>query len=139
MGTKKSTHCIGCGREHKDQTLRKLQDVNRQNLRSHKRVGDIVRLTSKWGIEEKGTEGIISRIKDGKARVTFNYQTPFSLELYKEYGKLSVSGGTVKEIPITDLESTTETERVYLHKHQPNGIEETPTVMTISQVWEYDR
>lgn len=132
--------CIGCGKHIENEKLREKQDYATQELRRKPEVGDLVRLGEKWGIEEEGTLGIINKIENKKAEITFNFQTPFSLEMLEKYNKLSVSGGTVKKVNVDELERTKEKlEKLKIHKEKPTGIGKIPKVTIYSKTWEYNR
>ena len=135
--------CIACGREHEEDLLEKRQSIEKASIRRSVEVGDKVTLQERWGIVEEGSTGIISKFVktteddvDTYVEVAFNPRKPFDLEKFKELGKLSISGGPIKRIPIKYLEPTTEVEKTPIHKHAPKfGGQDIPQVKIFSKVW----
>lgn len=123
-----------------------MQDISKVSRRRDVEVGDKVTLEEEWGIVDEGSTGIIGKfIKsteedvDQYVEVAFNPRKPFDLEKLKEYGKLSISGGPIKRIPVKYLERTTEVQKTAIHKHSPKfGGQDIPQVKIFSKVWEFN-
>ena len=139
----KERKCLGCGREHDSEILKNRQNIKKANLRTQKMVGDKVTLEEDWGIVDEGSTGIIGKfIKsteedvDQYVEVAFNPRKPFDLERLEETGKLSISGGPIKRIPLKHLQKTTEVQKTAIHKHSPKIAGKTPPQVKIfSKVW----
>lgn len=135
--------CIACGRDHEEDKLEEMQDISKVSIRRKVEVGDKVTLEEDWGIVDEGSTGIIGKfIKSTEkdvgqyVEVAFNPRKPFDLEKLKEFGKLSISGGPIKRIPLKHLERTTEVEKTAIHKHSPRfGGQDIPQVKIFSKVW----